>query len=381
MNPLKELIHHGQSVWLDNVQRNLILSGTLKKMIDEDGLRGMTSNPTIFDKAISTGAEYDEDIRNLVAQETSTSEIFDALSVTDIQMAADTFRPVYDGTAGEDGYVSLEVSPTLARDTESTVSEARRLWKRVSRPNVLVKIPATQEGLPAIERCLSEGIPINVTLLFSLERYLSVLDIYRAALERRAREGKSLDVPSVASFFVSRIDTFVDKLLQEKIQSSQSVREKDALLEVLGKVAVANAKMAYHLFKKTFTGSWFDPLKKRGARAQRLLWASTGTKNPHYSDVLYVEELIGPQTVNTLPPATLDAFRDHGKPRLSLEENVTQAAETLEKLRLAKIDLQKVTDRLEKEGVQLFVDSYDQLMAGLAVKKNSLEKSLWAAKL
>jgi transaldolase/glucose-6-phosphate isomerase len=380
MNPLKELQNHGQSVWLDNIRRGMILSGELKKLIDQDGLRGMTSNPTIFEKAISAGGDYDQTIRELVAQKKSVTEIFDAISIKDVQMAADVFQPVYEETQGADGYVSIEVAPHLARDTEGTVEEARRLWTLVGRSNAFIKIPATKEGLPAIERSLYEGININVTLIFSLERYKEVMEAYRSALERRSKEGKSLNVSSVASFFVSRIDTAVDKLLQERIHASQSPREKDMLLELLGKVAIANAKMAYQLFKKTFAGSWFEPFKKKGARLQRPLWASTGTKNPHYSDVLYVEELIGPNTVNTLPPATLEAFRDHGKPRLSLEEKVSEAAEVLEKLHLIKVDLRKITEQIETEGVKLFADSYDKLMAGLTAKRNAIEKELSAAK-
>jgi transaldolase/glucose-6-phosphate isomerase len=376
MNPLKELYSHGQSPWMDYIRRDMILSGALKKQIEEDGLRGITSNPTIFEKALSAGTDYDLDIQGLLLQGKSTSEIFEALSVEDIQMAADLFRQIYDETEGEDGTVSLEVSPHLARDTERTIAEARHLWARVARPNVMIKIPGTREGLPAIEQCLAEGIPINVTLIFSLERYGEVLGVFRKALERRSEEGKSVVLSSVASFFVSRIDTAIDKILQEKIHASSNPREKDLLLEILGRVAVANSRVAYQLFKKTFSGAWFQDLKKKGARPQRLLWASTGTKNPHYSDVLYVEELIGPQTVNTLPLTTLDAFRDHGKPLARLEEDVPSSVEVLKKLRLASIDFSKITDQLEREGLQLFTDSYDKLLAGLEAKKEFLEASL-----
>ena len=376
MNPLKQLIDLGQSVWLDNIHRGMLTSGELARLIEEDGVRGMTSNPTIFEKAISAGGEYDESLKGMAGKKMSVEEIFDALSFADIQAACDAFRPLYEKTKGEDGYVSIEAAPGFARDTQGTIREARRLWKSVARPNVMVKIPATKEGLPAIEACVAEGININVTLIFSIERHREVMDAYRRALERRVREGKSADVASVASFFISRIDSAVDKLLQGKIQSSSSAKEKDQLLELLGKVAVANAKAAYQAFRKYFSGIWFEVLRAKGARVQRPLWASTGTKNPHYSDVLYVEELIGKDTVDTVPPATLDAFRDHGKPRASLEERLPEALDVLEKLNLVRIDPRQVTDKLEAEGVAAFIDSYDKLMAGLAAKQEALEKQL-----
>lgn len=382
MNPLKELQQLGQSVWYDNISRGLIRSGGLKKLIEEDGVRGVTSNPTIFEKALSAGTEYDEPFRELVAQKKTIPEIFDALSVQDIQEAADQFGPLYEETDGQDGFVSLEVSPDHAHDAEKTVAEARRLWRWVNRPNVMIKIPATKEGLPAIERCLAEGINVNVTLIFAVERYGQVIDAYRSALEKRVREGKSVStLASVASFFVSRIDTAVDKLLQEKLQAAPGMKEKDALLEFLGKVAVANARAAYQLFKERFSGTWFRALAEKGARVQRPLWASTGTKNPNYSDVLYVEELVGPQTVNTMPLATLEAFRDHGKPRAGLEEKAEEARDVLERLKSqAGIDLKKVTAQLEAEGVKAFADSYRLLLEKLAAKKEAVEKVLWAAK-
>lgn len=382
MNPLKELQRFGQSVWYDNISRGLIRSGGLKKLIEEDGVRGVTSNPTIFEKALSAGTEYDEPFRELVSQKKTIPEIFDALSVQDIQEAADQFGPLYEETDGQDGFVSLEVSPDHAHDAEKTVAEARRLWRWVNRPNVMIKIPATKEGLPAIERCLAEGINVNVTLIFAVERYGQVIDAYRSALEKRVREGKSVStLASVASFFVSRIDTSVDKLLQERLQAAPGMKEKDALLEFLGKVAVANARAAYQLFKERFSGTWFRALAEKGARVQRPLWASTGTKNPNYSDVLYVEELIGPQTVNTMPLATLEAFRDHGKPRAGLEEKTDEARDVLERLKSqAGIDLKKVTAQLEAEGVKAFADSYRLLLEKLAAKKEAVEKVLWAAK-
>jgi len=372
-NPLVELQKQGQSFWYDNIRRGLIQSGELKKMIDNDGLRGVTSNPTIFEKAIGSSTDYDDAIRELVAQKKSVGEIFDAISIKDIQMACDLFAPLYKETKGEDGYVSIEVSPAFARDTEKTVEEARRLWKLVHRPNVMVKIPATKEGVPAIERALGEGININVTLIFSNERYEQVINAYFAALEKLARDGKPLNVASVASFFVSRIDTSVDKILQDRLQSSTSAREKDALLELMGKVAIANAKMAYQLYKEKFSSPIFTAFKKKGARVQRPLWASTGTKNPNYSDVLYVEELIGPDTVDTMPPATISAFRDHGKVRASLDENVTASRDTLDRLKAQGIDLKKITQQLENEGVKTFADSYDKLMQVLSAKREMIQ--------
>jgi transaldolase len=377
MNALQQLSELGQSPWLDYIRRDMLSSGQLAKFIREDGLKGMTSNPTIFEKAISSGTDYDAAIKELVAARKSVDEIFDALSVADIQAACDVFRPVYDAAKGADGFVSIEVAPRFARDTQGTVREARRLWKLVDRPNCMVKIPATKEGVPAIETCLSEGININVTLIFSTERYREVMDAFRRAIEGRAKEGKPLGVASVASFFISRIDAAVDKILQDRIGTSASAGEKDQILELLGKIAVANARVAYQEFKKYFGGVWFEALKAKGARVQRPLWASTGTKNPHYSDVLYVEELVGADTVNTLPPATMDAFRDHGKPRpAAVEEKAAEAREALEKLKLLKVSLKDVTEQLEAEGVKLFIESYDKLMDGLSKKKALLEKQL-----
>ncbi len=372
MNRLETLAAHGQSVWLDNITRGLLASGALKALVAQ-GVRGLTSNPTIFEKAISTGAEYDDPLRRLIKKKTSVEAIVDHLMVEDIQAAADLFRPVYDRTGGEDGYVSIEVSPLHARNTDATVAEARRLWSAVNRPNAMVKIPATREGLPAIRFCLTEGININVTLIFSLERYREVVDAYRAAVEARVEAGRSPAVASVASFFVSRIDTAVDQLLQEKIHASQSAKEKDALLEILGKVAVANAKAAYRLFRANFFDERFEALRRRGARVQRPLWASTGTKNPHYSDVLYVDQLIGAHTVNTLPPATLAAFQDHGAVADTLDAGATEAQETLDRLKSVKIDFRRITEALENDGVRLFAESHDKLLASLRAKKQAFE--------
>lgn len=372
MSRLEQLAARGQSVWLDNITRGMLLSGELKTLIAQ-GVRGLTSNPTIFEKAIATGAEYDEPLRRLLAQKLTVEDIVERLVVEDIRGAADLFRPLYDRTSGEDGYVSIEVSPLHARNTDATLAEARRLWKWVDRPNVMIKIPATREGLPAIQRCLTDGININVTLIFSLDRYDEVIQAYRAALESRAQQGLGVGVASVASFFISRIDSSVDKLIQEKIQTSPSAKEKDALLELLGKVAIANAKAAYQLFRKRFADEKFAALRTLGARPQRPLWASTGTKNPHYSDVLYLDQLIGASTVNTVPPATLAAFLDHGQVADTLEADADEALKALERLKAAKIDLRRVTETLEAEGVRLFAESYEKLLASLRAKKLALE--------
>lgn len=371
MTRLKDLLAHGQSVWLDNIHREMLRSGELKKWI-ELGLRGMTSNPAIFEKALSTGTAYDASLRRLFAGKKSAEEIFDGLAADDVREAADQFQPVYEESMGTDGFVSIEVSPAYARDTERTLAEARRIWKLVDRPNIMVKIPATKEGLPAIQRALAEGIPINVTLIFSVERYHEVLDAHKRAMEIRVADGRDPAVESVASFFVSRIDAVVDKMIQEKIQQSKNPAEKDELLELLGKTAVSNAKAAYLLYKKTYGSPAWDPLKKKGARPQRPLWASTSTKNPHYPDLMYVDTLIGVNTVNTIPPATLQAFLDHGTVADTLESGVDKARETLEQLKTHKIDLRKVTETLEADGVKLFVDAYDKLLAGLRSKKESL---------
>jgi transaldolase len=372
VNRLHELFHkHGQSLWLDNIRRGMLTGGELRGLI-ADGLRGMTSNPTIFEKAISSGAEYDEPIRRLLAAKKNVAQIFDALAIEDVQGAADQFRPLYDASEGADGFVSIEVAPQHARDTKTTLAEAHRLWKAVNRPNAMVKIPATVEGIPAIQQALTDGININITLIFAVDRYRDVLNAYRRALEARAMGGLSLKVASVASFFVSRIDSAVDKILQEKIQAATRPEEKDALLELLGKVAVANARVAYQTFLDFVANPAWNELRKLGARVQRPLWASTGTKNPHYPDLLYVDNLIGRDTVNTLPPATLEAFRDHGVVAETLTNQADEARGILEKLKTFKIDLRRVTDALEADGLKQFVESYDKLLAGLTAKKDQL---------
>src|ERR1700722_14456221 len=327
MNPVKALENHGQSVWLDFLARGFVPKGDLQKLIDSDGVKGVTSNPSIFEKAIGSSDEYDGAIGHALKRgDRPVAELFEHLAIEDIQHAADVLRPVYDRLKGEDGFVSLEVSPYLAMDTKGTIAEAERLWKDVHRRNLMVKVPATQEGLPAIRHLIGEGISINITLLFSQKVYVEVAEAYLAGLEQYVKGGGDPShVASVASFFVSRIDSAVDKALDEKIARANDPTEKERLAALKGKVAIANAKLAYQEYQRLFSGPRWDKLKAKGAKPQRLLWASTGTKNKDYSDVLYVEELIGPNTVNTVPPATLDAFRDHGTPRDSLQENIEDA--------------------------------------------------------
>ncbi|RTE94463.1 bifunctional transaldolase/phosoglucose isomerase [Bradyrhizobium sp. LVM 105] len=371
MNPVKELEKHGQAVWLDFLARGFIAKGDLKRLIDTDGVKGVTSNPSIFEKAIGSSDEYDAPIgKALKRGDRTVADLFEAVAVEDIQNAADVLRPVYDRLKGGDGYVSLEVSPYLAMDTSGTVAEARRLWKDVGRKNLMVKVPATPEGLPAIETLIGDGISINITLLFSRAVYLQVAEAYIAGLEKYAAGGGDpAHVASVASFFVSRIDSVVDKQLDDKIARANDPSEKERLAALKGKVAIANAKVAYQDYKRLFSGPRWDKLAAKGAKPQRMLWASTGTKNKDYSDVLYVEELIGPDTINTVPPATLDAFRDHGKPRDSLEENVDEARRVLEELERSGISLDAITEELVKDGVKLFADAADKLYGAVAHKR------------
>jgi len=363
-NPLKQLGTLGQSIWLDYIRRDLIASGGLRGLIEKDGLRGMTSNPSIFEKAIVESHDYDEDIRAMVREGKSTEAIYEALSQHDVQSAADEFRPLYDRTDGKDGYVSLQVNPHLARDTNGTIKEARRLWAALDRPNVFIKVPATANGLPAIQQLISEGISVNVTLLFGLSRYRQVAEAYIAGIEARVAQGKpAKHVASVASFFVSRIDALVDPLL-EKV-SAQGGKQADLAKRLRGQVAIASAKMAYQIYKEMFGSDRFKKLAAQGARVQRLLWASTSTKNPDYSDVKYVEALIGPDTVNTAPLETLDAYRDHGEPKARLEQDVKQARWVLERLPELGISIDNVTRQLEDEGVEKFNQSFDKLMETL----------------
>ena len=356
MNPLLKLNEFGQSVWLDYIRRDFVLNGELAKLIREDGLAGLTSNPAIFEKAIGGGNEYAPAIRALKQRGLSAMALYETLAIEDIQAAADQFRPVFDAGKGHDGYVSLEVSPYLARDTAATVVEAKRLWREVSRPNLMIKVPATLEGLPAIELLISQDMNVNVTLLFSQAMYEKVAERYIAGLERRAAEGGDLGrISSVASFFISRIDAAVDPLLPEALR---------------GKTAIANAMLAYDSYKRLFSGPRWENLAKKGARPQRLLWASTSTKNPAYRDVMYVEELVGSNTVNTLPPATLESFRDHGVPRASLEEDIGAARATLEAVgKHASLD--EVTDKLLDDGVKLFADAFDKLLKAVETASKS----------
>jgi transaldolase len=369
-NPLKQLATLGQSIWLDYIRRDLFAGGKLRRLIDDDGLRGMTSNPSIFEKAIVESKDYDADIRTMAGQGKDVASIYEALSQHDVKSAADEFRPLYEKTEGKDGYVSLEVNPHLARDTGGTIKEARRLWAALDRPNVLIKVPGTVEGLPAIHQLISEGISVNVTLLFGLPRYRQVADAYIAGIEARAAQGKPVkQVASVASFFVSRIDVLVDSLLEKPdVQNGKlsALDKKDH-----GHVAIASAKVAYQIFKEVFGSERFKNLAAQGARVQRLLWASTSTKNPNYSDVKYVEALIGPDTVNTAPLETIDAYRDHGDPKARLEENVNDARLALTRLSDLGIDIDKVTQQLEDEGVKKFNEPFDKLMETLAQRSSA----------
>ena len=371
MNPVKALENHGQAVWLDFLARGFVAKGDLKALIDTDGVKGVTSNPSIFEKAIGSSDEYDGAIGNALKNgDRPVADLFEAVAIEDIQNAADVLRPVYDRLDGTDGFVSLEVSPYLAMDTKGTIAEAERLWKEVKRQNLMVKVPATPEGLPAIEHLIGEGISINITLLFSQDVYREVAEAYIAGLEKYvAKGGDPAPVASVASFFVSRIDTAVDKQLDDKIARANDPSEKERLSALKGKVAIANAKLAYQDYKRLFSGPRWEKLAAKGAKPQRLLWASTGTKNKDYRDVLYVEELIGPNTVNTVPPATLDAFRDHGEVRDSLEENIEDARRVLEELEKSGISLDAITAELVKDGVKLFADAADKLYGAVAQKR------------
>ena len=371
MNPVKALENHGQAVWLDFLARGFVAKGDLKALIDTDGVKGVTSNPSIFEKAIGSSDEYDGAIGQALKKgDRPVADLFEHLAVEDIQHAADVLRPVYDKLNGDDGFVSLEVSPYLAMDTKGTIVEAERLWKDVKRKNLMVKVPATPEGLPAIEHLIGEGISINITLLFSQKVYRQVAEAYLAGLEKYvAKGGDPGHVASVASFFVSRIDTAVDKQVDDKIAKANDPSEKERLSALRGRVAIANAKMAYQDYHRLFSGARWDKLKAKGAKPQRLLWASTGTKNKDYSDVLYVEELIGPNTINTVPPATLDAFRDHGKLRDSLAENIEDARRVLEELEKSGISLDAITAELVKDGVKQFADAADKLYGAVAHKR------------
>ncbi len=367
-NPLIEIQQYEQSIWLDDIRRSMMISGELERLIEEDGLRGMTSNPKIFDEAIAESADYDGKIALLARKDRNAAQIYRALTVEDVQMAADGFRRLYDESGGEHGFVSLEVNPHLAYRTQETIEEARDLWKALDRPNVFIKVPATAEGVPAIQQLISEGINVNVTLLFGLDRYREVAEAFLAGLEQRLARGGSIEpVRSVASFFLSRIDAAVDPQLERVASGGDAAAE--AADGLRGQIAVASAKEAYRIYKSLFGGERFDRLAGKGARPQRLLWASTSTKNPAYSDVKYVEALIGPETVNTLPRKTLEAFRDHGDARPRLEEGLEKSRNALERLGRAGIDLDRVTRQLEAEGVEKFNKPFDSLMETLASKR------------
>ncbi|MFZ0292654.1 MAG: transaldolase [Candidatus Sulfotelmatobacter sp.] len=373
-NPLKALLDYGQSMWLDYIRRDLITSGKLKTMIEEDGLRGMTSNPSIFEKAIADSHLYDDMLKSLAAQaDLNATSRYEQIAIRDIQGAADILKPVYESSKFRDGYVSLEVSPLLALKTQETIDEARRLWKAVNRENVMIKVPGTAEGLPAIRQLISEGININVTLLFAQEVYEKVAEAYIAGLEDLAKRGGNLKkMAGVASFFISRIDTLVDSMIDDKLKTTKDAQQQMLLNSLLGKVAIANGKLTYQRYQKIFSGPRWEALASKGAQTQRVLWASTSTKNPAYRDVMYVEELIGPDTVDTMPPATVDAFRDHGRLRKSLTEDIPGAQKVMNDLEKAGISIKEVTTKLTTDGVKLFADAFHKLLE--AVEKSIQQK-------
>lgn len=377
-NPLFELRNYGQSVWCDNIARGIIKNGEFQKLINDFAVVGVTSNPTIFEKAIGHTPDYDDQIRELVQQGNSAEDIFWTLALKDIGDVADIFRPIYDSTNGLDGYISLEVSPSLAHDTEQTIKDARRFYQTLNRPNIMIKVPATPEGIPVIEQLISEGINVNVTLIFSLEAYETVANAYISGLEKLAASGtKPLNqVVSVASFFVSRVDVLVDKLLEEKIAQTEDQGQKAELESLLGKIAIANSKLAYEKFGQIFNSERFNHLKEQGAHVQRVLWASTSTKNPKYRDILYAEELIGPDTVDTMPPATIEAFADHGVAKQTLDGNYQQAHDEIAKLEANGIKIVDVTQQLLDNGVKLFADAFTQLIDGVEQKRRKLEAEM-----
>jgi len=373
-NPLLELKALGQSVWLDDIDRAQLRSGLFGRLINEDGLSGATGNPTIFEHSITHSSTYDEQMQHLLREGKSAQEIYESLAMTDVRTVADLLRPTYDRTEGQDGFVSIEVSPYLAQDTERTLSEVRRFWKAIDRPNLMVKIPSTPAGVPAIRQALSEGININITLIFSLDNYRQVAEAYLSALEERSATGRDISrIASVASFFVSRVDALVDKLLEDRIKAVSDNVERQKLKTLEGKAAIANARLAYQEFKRLFGGPRFAALKQRGARVQRPLWASTSTKNPAYRDVLYVEELIGSDTVNTMPLKTIEIFRDHGRVRLSIEDHLPEAKTQLAALADVDIHYEQVTRQLQDEGVQKFADSFHTLFQCIDNKRKVLQ--------
>ncbi|HUQ45494.1 MAG TPA: transaldolase [Gemmatimonadaceae bacterium] len=370
-NRLQQLHDAGVSIWLDFIDRELLSSGRLRRMIEEDSITGETTNPTIFEKALAEGHEYDDQL-GAAPRELTPADLFELVETEDVRAACDIFADVYARTDGGDGYVSIEVSPASANDAEATVREAQRLWRAVDRPNLMVKVPGTNEGAAAVRQLIGQGINVNITLLFAINAHARVIDAYIAGLEDRLRAGNRIDrVASVASFFVSRVDTEVDKRLEE-LAARATGAGRSRILNLRGKAAIANAKLAYRLFEAKFSGERWERLAAKGARLQRPLWASTGTKNPAYKDTLYVEELIGPNCVNTVPPATLDAFRDHGEVRQSISEGLDQAQLCLAELESAGVSLEEVTDKLLADGLASFQKSFDQLTAGLAKKMSLL---------
>jgi transaldolase / glucose-6-phosphate isomerase len=380
-NPMMELYDkQQQSPWLDYIRRDMLQNGGLKRYVEEDGIRGVTANPTIFEKAIGAGKDYDEQITQLLSQGIAPADLFEHIAVSDIGDATDILRPVFDASDGSDGFVSIEVSPDKAFETHLTIDEAKRWWSIIDRPNLFVKIPATDEGIPAIEECLFSGVNINITLIFAIEFYERVMEAYLRALERRAEAGLDLkDVNSVASFFVSRVDTAADKRIEAKLASASSEAERGQLESLRGKIAVANAKVAYRRFLEVFGSERFKKLEKLGAKVQRPLWASTGTKNEAYSDILYVQELIGPDTVNTMPPQTIDAFRDHGVVRRTIDEHYDDAERALRELAGAGISIDEITDELQADGVKLFSDSFRKIAETISRKAEEMKKKASAA--
>ena len=371
-NPLIGLKEIGQSVWLDNLSRKLIHSGELKRLIDEDGLSGITSNPTIFQKAISGSPDYDASLRRMIDKGVKDEkELFLGLAMEDVSEAADFLWPTYQSANGQDGFVSIEVSPDLAYETDATISEAKRLFSTIGKKNILVKVPGTKQGIPAIEQLTNEGVNVNVTLLFSTERYEEIAEAYLKGLERRASKGQPInEIASVASFFVSRVDTLTDKLLDARLSVATSKAEKDEIANLFGKAAVANARIAYKKYRSIFSDRRFLALKEKGGHVQRILWGSTGTKNPKYSDIKYVEELIGPDSINTLPETTITAFKDHGQAKITVNNDLKEAEKLLPELKAMGLDIREVTDQLEKEGVQLFSDSFFALLKEIAKKRD-----------
>lgn len=372
-NPLIGLRELGQSVWLDNLSRKLINSGEMKRLIDEDGLSGITSNPTIFQKAMSGSSDYDGSLKRMIGQGIrDEKDLFLGLAIEDVSTAAQMLAPVYQQTGGQDGFVSIEVSPNLAYDTETTITEAKRLFSTIKKKNILVKVPATKQGLPAIEELISEGVNVNVTLLFSVERYEEVTEAYLRGLEKRSSQGLPInEIASVASFFVSRVDTLTDKLLETRLSLATSKAERDKIATLFGKAAAANAKIAYIKYRSIFSDKRFIALKEKGGHIQRILWGSTGTKNPKYSDIKYVEELIGSDSINTMPEGTMQAFKEHGQARITIDDRLDEAKRLFQQLKTLGIEIGHITEQLEREGVNPFSDSYFSLLKEIAIKRDS----------